>query len=539
MSTPKTTVGETLVACLERAGVDTVFGIPGVHTIELYRGLASSRIRHVTPRHEQGAAFMADGYARVTGRPGVCLLITGPGLTNAITAMAQARADSVPMLVITGVNATASLGKQRGHLHELPDQSALARTVALWSHTLADPGQLTAVLAEAFARMLGGRPGPVHIEIPLDVMAMPASADGFSLPRIEPPAIAADAVAAAANICRAAQSPLILAGGGTARSGDAIRRLAERLGAPVVTTTNARGLMHGHALDVPASPSLKAIRELITGSDCVVALGTEFGPTDYDMYEDGGFVTPVTLIRADIDEGQLERGPNTRAAVHADAGAFAVALCDALEGHPPANGGANRAQAACEAAWQEIGPRYRAHSAFVSRIWEALPEATIVGDSTQGIYAGNIFLDAPRPGAWFNSSTGFGTLGYGAPAAVGAALGRPGKPVVCLAGDGGLQFTLAELGSAKDCNADVAFIVWNNDGYGEIEESMVRAGIEPVGVRPSAPDFCAVAQAYGLPARRADTAEAAIAALTELPRPCLIECDGRQDDRFFRATPEM
>jgi acetolactate synthase-1/2/3 large subunit len=158
MTTRPPTVGEALVTMLEQAGVDTVFGIPGVHTIELYRGLAASSIRHVTPRHEQGAGFMADGYARVTGRPGVCFVITGPGLTNTLTAMAQARADSIPMLVISGVNATPTLGKGRGHLHELPDQAALASSVALWSHTLTDPARLGEVLQNAFSIMTSGRP---------------------------------------------------------------------------------------------------------------------------------------------------------------------------------------------------------------------------------------------------------------------------------------------------------------------------------------------------------------------------------------------
>ncbi|WP_244447184.1 thiamine pyrophosphate-binding protein, partial [Hoeflea sp. BAL378] len=182
MSEQAVTVGEALVTLLEQAGVDTVFGIPGVHTIELYRGLAASSIRHVTPRHEQGAGFMADGYARVTGRPGVCFVITGPGLTNTLTAMAQARADSIPMLVISGVNATATLGKGLGHLHELPDQAGLAATVALWSHTLTDPAQLSAVLEQAFRVMTGGRPGPVHIEIPTNVMKLPAGDQSFTMP---------------------------------------------------------------------------------------------------------------------------------------------------------------------------------------------------------------------------------------------------------------------------------------------------------------------------------------------------------------------
>ncbi len=144
---------------LEAHGVDTVFGIPGVHTVELYRGLARSKIRHVTPRHEQGAGFMADGYARVSGKPGVAFVITGPGLTNTITAMAQARADSVPMLVISGVNATATLGKGLGYLHELPDQRGMMEKVALFSHRI-DRGRRTARRAGARLRAVRRRRGP-------------------------------------------------------------------------------------------------------------------------------------------------------------------------------------------------------------------------------------------------------------------------------------------------------------------------------------------------------------------------------------------
>ena len=172
-----TTIGEALVTLLERHGVDTVFGIPGVHTVELYRGLARSKIRHVTPRHEQGAGFMADGYARASGRPGVVFVITGPGLTNTLTAMAQARADSVPMLVVSGVNATPTLGKGLGYLHELPDQRGLIGKVALSSTRVEDPASLQPAIDRAFALFASSRPGPVHIEIPLDVMAMPAAID--------------------------------------------------------------------------------------------------------------------------------------------------------------------------------------------------------------------------------------------------------------------------------------------------------------------------------------------------------------------------
>ena len=167
-----TTIGEALVRDLEARGVRVVFGIPGVHTVELYRGLGGSKIRHVTPRHEQGAGFMADGYARVSGNPGVAFVITGPGVTNTLTPMGQARADSVPILVISGVNRLASLGKGLGHLHELPDQRGMTALVARSSERVEKAGDLAGALDRAFAGFATARPGPAHIEVPLDVMGL-------------------------------------------------------------------------------------------------------------------------------------------------------------------------------------------------------------------------------------------------------------------------------------------------------------------------------------------------------------------------------
>ncbi|AKI01657.1 thiamine pyrophosphate-dependent enzyme, possible carboligase or decarboxylase [Hoeflea sp. IMCC20628] len=519
------TVGEALVVMLEQAGVDTVFGIPGVHTIELYRGLADSAIRHITPRHEQGAGFMADGYARVTGRPGVCIVITGPGLTNTLTAMAQARADSIPMLVISGVNATATLGNGRGHLHELPDQSGLVSTVALRSFTLTDPAQLSDVLAQAFAVMTSGRPGPVHIEIPTDIMKLPAGKQTFTMPLNPRPNPSAADLATAQRMCADAKMPVILIGGGAVAHASAVRNFAQALDAPVISTTNSRGIMAGHDLDLPASPSLACVRDLLMTADLVLALGTELGPTDCDMYEDGGFTLPKNLIRVDIDSAQLARGPLPALPVTADLGSFLDNMLSNRDAwaRKSTGDGAKRSKAVRELALAEIGETYGSHIDLCHEIWRAMPDATLVGDSTQLIYAGNMYVEAPRETAWFNSATGFGTLGYAAPAAIGAALGQPGRPAVALLGDGGFQFTLAELGSARDCNADVAFLVWNNSGYMEIETSMVSASIAPIGVTPSAPDFSIVASAYGLPSRRVASQDELIAALKELPRPCLIE----------------
>lgn len=489
-----TTVGEALVQGLAARGVEVVFGIPGVHTIELYRGLAGGRVRHVTARHEQGAVFMADGYARVSGKPGVAFVITGPGVTNALTPMAQARADSVPLLVISGVNRRGSLGKGLGHLHELPDQ---ARMVAALCPTerIEDPAQVGSALDRAFARMLTGRPGPVHIEIPTDVMGLPCPALAAPAPLPEPPLPLAGLEEARARL-DAAHRVVILAGGGAKRAD--LAPLAEALDAPVVLTVNARGLMHGHRLCVPASPSLTAVRELVARADLVLALGTELGPTDYDMYAVSGFPDLSGMIRVDVCAEQLARHP-AGLTVQADAAAVAAWLAPRLRPHR--GEGETRAASARAAARAELAGLHAAmprQLAMVEAIRDALPGALIVGDSTQPVYAGNLFYDHDRAGGWFNAATGYGALGYGPGAAIGAALAA-GGPVVCLIGDGGLQFTAAELRTAVDEGLPVTFVVWNNAAYREIAEAMAAAGTEVIGCSPSPLRLEAFAAACDLP----------------------------------------
>lgn len=509
MTQSTATVGRELIRLLEAHDVDVVFGIPGVHTAELYRGLAASPIRHVTPRSEQDAGFMADGYARASGKPGVCLLITGPGLTNAITAMAQARADSIPMLVISGVNALATIGHYRGHLHELPDQIGMMRTLALSSERLERPADLPDLVARAFAVMRQGRPGPVHIEIPTDLMEAPLAPLGAEPAMFAPPAPSAGDITEAAPLCTMSKRPLILAGGGAARADASIRRLAEALDAPVVTTTNARGLLARHPLCVPASASLREVRTLIDDADLVIAIGTQFGPTDYDAYEDGGFKLPPRLVRIDLDPGEdIPAAPRIRA----DADLGAAALCDALSGAGAPAGresGADRAASARRAVLDALPEKMRALLAALDVIRDAVPGATIVGDSTQLVYAGNLYFEAAAPRSWFNASTGYGSLGFGPPAAVGAAVALPDAPVICIVGDGGFQFCLGALGTAADERTNVVFLVWNNLGYQEIEDYMVARGIEPVGVRPGAPDFVKIAEAYGIRAERIELAPGA------------------------------
>jgi acetolactate synthase-1/2/3 large subunit len=486
------TVGQALVAGLRARGVEVVFGIPGVHTIELYRGLSGGGIRHVTPRHEQGAAFMADGYARVSGKPGVAFVITGPGLTNALTAMAQARADSVPILVISGVNHRASLGKGLGLLHELPDQAGMVRALCP-TFQVDRPEALDDVLTQAFAALTTGRPGPVHIEIPTDVMPLPCPQP--DAPAEAEPAALPDLSAAVLRLS-AAQRPVILAGGGARGADAALRALAERLDAPVVQTVNARGLMHGHPLTVPASPSLNAVRALIAASDQVLAVGTEFGPTDYDMYVRGGLPDLSGMIRVDLCAAQLARHP-AALTLRADAGGVMAALLPQLAAKTAQ--GAARAAAARDGARAELSPAMRDQVALLDAIRAAVPGSIIVGDSTQPVYAGNLYYDHDRAGGWFNAATGYGALGFGPGAAVGAALAAPGTPVICLIGDGGLQFSPGELRTALDEQLPVTFVVWNNAGFQEIADSMIDAGTEVIGCTPSPLNMRPFAEACDLP----------------------------------------
>lgn len=489
------TVGQALVAGLKARGVDVVFGIPGVHTIELYRGLAGSGIRHVTARHEQGAAFMADGYARVSGKPGVAFVITGPGLTNALTAMAQARADSVPILVVSGVNRRSSLGLGLGLLHELPDQGRLVRTLCP-SFQVTGPEALEPCLNLAFAALAEGRPGPAHLEIPTDVMALPAiPAQAPPIPPHVPAPELARIEAAAARLA-GARSPVILAGGGARHAEPALRALAERLDAPVVLTTNARGLMHGHPLAVPASPSLEPVRDLIRAADQVLAVGTEIGPTEYDMYVRGGLPDLSGMIRIDICSAQLARHP-AALTLRADARNALAALIEMV----PASGGSGAARAATtrSSARAALDPQMPGQLAIIEAIRDALPGSIIVGDSTQPVYAGNLYYDHDRPGGWFNAATGFGALGFGPGAAIGAAIAAPGTPVVCLIGDGGLQFSPGELRTARDEALPVSFVVWNNAGFREIAEAMQGAGAEVIGCTPSPLEMAPFAAACGLP----------------------------------------
>jgi acetolactate synthase-1/2/3 large subunit len=493
------TCGEVLARMLEAYGIDTAFGIPGTHTIELYRGLPQTAIRHVTPRHEQGAGFMADGYARVTGRPAACFTVSGPGAFNIATAMGQALQDSVPMLVISADNSAHQRGLGEGRLHETRNLQAAMAECSAWAHTLLRPADLPQILARAFTIFSSERPGPVHITIPVDVITAPAgevSIEPWPLPTRPAPDLRA--IRSAADLLNAAQRPVLALGGGCADAAAQVLQLAEALDAPVTLTHNAKGILPiGHPLLVASSPSYEPVRELYREADIILGVGTEFSETDYDFFFDGQFALGGKLVRIDIDAMQLTRNARPEIAIRADAAMAATALLEYID--TSRRDGSARARAVNDALAEHNRADYQD---FLDCFQRALPGAIIMGDSTQPAYFAAAQYQAPAPRRFASAATGYGTLGYALPAAFGACLAMPEVPVVALIGDGGLQFTLNELSTGVEAGLPVAVVVWNNRRYEMIAQNFEAAGMVPIACDIHTPDFLAIARAYGCEAQR-------------------------------------
>ena len=498
---PDQSCAKVLLKNLAELGVDQVFGIPGNHTVALYRDFAATGIRHTTCRHEQGAAFMADGYARATGQPGVCVLISGPGLLNAATAIAQAYADCVPMLVITGVAGTSDLGMARGTLHELPDQQATAASFCRSSHTLLDVNNLPELLSRAFALFASSRPGPVHIEIPLNLMDAPLSRPARSPARYFAPGPDPHAIAETAQRLQQAESPLLVVGGGARNAAAELTELAETADIPVLNTVNGKGICpKGHPLAVGGSPSLPSLHHALQDADLVIAIGTELSETDYDLLMAGGLPDISNWIRMDIDPGRLLIPRIPALAITTDAALGCAALTAAIsnssgseEVDKPANG-AQRAAQLREAIRNE--EHYHPDiDRFFAALYAAADDLILVGDSARPTYYAAWQLETAAPARYFHSASGFGTLGYALPAALGAAAAAVG-PVAALIGDGGLQFTLPELTTGAQARLAVPILVWNNFGYAEIENSMNAQQVPVDSTRILTPDFQQAAAAH-------------------------------------------
>ena len=544
------TVSDALVARLTGAGVDVVFGLPGVHNLGLYRALARSSLRHVAIRHEQAASFMADGYARLSGRIGVAVIIGGPGLTNAATGIAQAYSDSIPVLILTSTVALADIGQERGSLHDVKDQALLGAQIAGRSVTARSGEEALRALDRALADMAAGRPRPAVIGIPHDVMEAPFGEASISVPPLVAPVSHEALIARSAAIIAGASSPIAIAGGGSLGAAAEFAALAEATGIPVVTTVAAKGLLPpGHPCDLGSGLSRGEIRRAIGAADVVLAVGTELGESDLFLTADheaaglsceapvhGRLGVRGALIRVDIDSSVLTAGEPTAIAILGDAKAVLERMRDTI---PPATSEVRKARIAIAERLMArrrdgLTPLERKHVLVLDALCEAMgTEGVVVSDMTQIGYTGCTHYRAPRPRSWL-FPMGYGTMGYALPAAIGAKVSSPSRPVAALVGDGGLLFTVHELATAVELGLPLPILLWNNDALGEIADFMRARGIPEIGVRPRNPDFLALARAFGAEARRPDSLGALSNAISEAltqPGPTLIEV--REDAPFL------
>ncbi len=527
MTRPEESIGEAIVSLLEAYGVDTVFGIPGVHNVEMYRALPRSGIRHILPRHEQGAGFMADGYARATGRPGVCFTITGPGLTNVLTPVGQAYSDSVPMLVLSSTLDLADAARGRGRLHEMRDQRCAAQTVCGTAVTANTAQDVQDAISAAFARFANERPRPHYIEVPIDVLNRPAGSGWQRRQVAERPGPRQEDVGRAVAMLREAKRPVLVIGGGARFATDAVRSIAENTGAIVLTTVAAKGLLPDN-FDLLAGAALPdpAASKLVMEGDVVLAAGTEMSETDlwYQTFDVRG-----DLIRVDIDPAVLA-GPYPAALpILADAPATLEAIAVKLRGTYAA-----AKMAAASTGVAELRDTLKANEDELRRalrvplaaIRAALPDdAIVVSDMTQIAYAGNEIFPTSVPATWLHPA-GFGTLGYALPAAIGAKAGVGERAVAALAGDYGLQYTINELATAAEMEISLPILLWNNDLLGAIHDDMVKKGIQPNAVTQKNPDFIALAKAYHCDGCRPGSPrelEEALRQALAVPRPTIIE----------------
>lgn len=508
------TGGEIVIQALEKLGVEYVFGIPGIHNLDIYESLMHSPIRDIPARHEQGAGFMADGYARITGKPGVAIVITGPGLTNIITAMGQAYHDSVPMLVISSQIETSALPYRSGYLHELKNSTYLVSSVAKESRRITDHAMIEEAVFEAWNLSLSGRPGPVHIEIPLDILGSRKPVRSERSPFLPVPPVP-DVKEMDILLEKTARScsPLILAGGGARGYGKAITLLAEALSAPVVQTCAGKGTVsEDHPLCIGTRIHFPNVESYVENCDLVLALGTEFSPTDFwkRSIQLGRELVSVNTdtsasfnqrccnlgIRGDVGEVVrvlLRKKPVSKADIKLRTDEVAALKRDCKELVGAVTG---------------MGEELPSMLQFLNVIRDAMPEDGLLwADMTGPAYVGISEFPVSLPRSFLHP-VGFGTLGMALPAAIGSKIAFPDKAVCVLAGDGGFQFTLPELAVAADLDLNIPIVLWNDCGYGEIRRNQnTRHPGQTIAVDHKCTNYAALSEVYGIKGKKITSME--------------------------------
>ncbi len=469
---------------------------------------------------------MADGYARASGKPGVCTLITGPGVANAATPLAQAYADSVPVLLISSANRTESLGKGWGCLHEITDQRAMTAPITAFSAMVQTPGDIPELIAQAFTVFRSRRPRPVHISIPLDLLGQPVQGGWKALASPIKPVASPVAIDQAADLLSQAKRPVLMVGGGAQDAGSGVTELAEHLDAAVMSSNAGKGVVpESHPLSLGGGIITKALRDYLETADVILSIGCEFSETD--SFEDCLTIN-AKLIKIDIDPTKFNDLYPADVSVLGDAGPSVEALLGVLQTRALVTG-KNTAKSLKQvrkqqnAAFTDVEQQHRK---LLLKLREVLPEETIMmGDIAQLVYTGSAVMPTELPRTWFYPA-GLGTLGCALPGAIGAKTAMPERPVIVLVGDGGFQFTIQELATAVEEELPIPIILWNNDALAMIRDGMTKRGIPPIGVTPKNPDFIKIAEGYRCLTAQPDSLEEfadAVEAAFQASVPTVIE----------------
>jgi len=541
------TGAEKLIQCLEREGVEYIFGLSGGAAIPIFDALVDSSIKLILVRHEQGAAHMADGYARATGRPGVVLVTSGPGATNTVTGLLTAHMDSVPMIVITGQCVQSMLGKDG---FQEADVTGITYAVVKHSYLVRDGGQIPRVTREAFHIATTGRPGPVLIDIPKDVSQGPCDApfvDQVSLPGYRIPGRGQpDEIAEAASRLSAARRPLLLVGHGAVISdaGKAVTQLAEKLRAPVVTTLLGKGAVdenHRLHLGMLGMHGTAYANKAVVDADLVMSIGSRWDDRIVGKVDE--FCVGATKIHVDIDPSEFDKMVSCDLYVNGDARLVVEDLLPLV--HPADTADWLRQCDAWRARYPLKYPKQGGLRAqYVLDRLNALTQGTAIISTDVGqhqMWAAQ-FCRVSGNRNWL-SSGGAGTMGYGFPAAIGAAFGRPRQPVWAVVGDGGFQMTQAELATAQIHKLNVKCLIINNNYLGMVrqwQELFFENRLSGVDLEGN-PDFVKLARAYGMKAlriRRPADVDRILAEAHAYDRgPCVVVAEVVKEDNVFPMIP--
>ena len=495
---PARTGAHLLVESLIGEGVDLLFGIPGVGTLAVYDVFVDHpELRHIEVRHEQSAIFMADGFARATGRVGVAFTSNGPGALNTITAMATAQNDSVPVLHLVSENPPEVRRKGKGHFHDISDQFGIFRPVSGHAAQVALPDEIPAAVHSAFFALRNRRPRPALVEFANEALTSVATtAPGGRAPSMERP-IDPDALARATAVLAESERPLVWAGGGVAtpEAASALLRVVERLGAPTITTQKGKGAIPSeHPLHVGNWANEQPVRDLIAECDVLLAVGTRFS-----YFPTGGWSLrlPDRIIQIDIDPAEIGRNYRVETGLVGDAGVLLGAVDSALDrlGHQPLPWREDEVAKTLARITEAVGSPIEIE--VLDQIRAALPpESLVFNDPTTVAFWARSHWKTDRPRTWFVPS-GFGTLGFALPAAIGASLARPDDPSIAIIGDAGIMFTIQDLMTAVQERVPVVVVVFNDGGYGVERRHQDHLYGRRSGVDVQPPDFVAVARAFG------------------------------------------